>query len=196
MLSNKSSRMSIQLNDTVVFLVVTSVLSPAVLLAVACFLFATRIILVIWRSIQHPLYEDVDPADMQPMEAAARQKKALRWSARYLNMGRYYVSDDICWQHILSCVYGRSINLYLINYKMHCSIICTKVGTIIWYKLKTDFLIFYGPFMMVKKTEIRKLIENSKNPFEDFLLFYDSIACLTPLSWLLYCSCVEYKWNM
>ncbi|KAK0132680.1 hypothetical protein N1851_032444 [Merluccius polli] len=50
----------------------------AVLLAAACVMFVTRMIVVIWRSIKHPIYEDVNPDAMQPMEVAAKQKKALR----------------------------------------------------------------------------------------------------------------------
>nr|XP_020501909.1 uncharacterized protein LOC109993318 [Labrus bergylta]XP_020501917.1 uncharacterized protein LOC109993318 [Labrus bergylta] len=49
-----------------------------VLLALACVLFAFRIVLVIWRTIKQPLYEDASPEAMQPMERAGKQKKILR----------------------------------------------------------------------------------------------------------------------
>ncbi|KAM4606671.1 uncharacterized protein ACJ7VT_016839 [Polymixia lowei] len=47
----------------------------AVLLALACALFVTRVVLVIWRHIKQPLYKDVSPEAMSPMEIAQRQKK-------------------------------------------------------------------------------------------------------------------------
>lgn len=47
----------------------------AVLLALACVLFAVRIILVVWRHIKQPLYEDSSFVDMEPMEIAQKQKK-------------------------------------------------------------------------------------------------------------------------
>ncbi|KAM9713088.1 uncharacterized protein ACNS7B_023405 [Menidia menidia] len=47
----------------------------AVLLAVACVLFAVRMILVIWRHFKQPLYEDVDPEAMEVMSIAKKQKK-------------------------------------------------------------------------------------------------------------------------
>ncbi|MEQ2288318.1 hypothetical protein AMECASPLE_021435 [Ameca splendens] len=42
----------------------------AALLGVACFLFVTRILLVTWRQVKNPLYKDVNPDDMSPMEIA------------------------------------------------------------------------------------------------------------------------------
>ncbi|XP_071769882.1 uncharacterized protein LOC139923080 [Centroberyx gerrardi] len=47
----------------------------AVLLALACALFVMRIVLVVWRHIKQPLYEDAGPEAMLPMEIAAKQKK-------------------------------------------------------------------------------------------------------------------------
>ncbi|KAM3593550.1 uncharacterized protein V6R79_015133 [Siganus canaliculatus] len=47
----------------------------AVLLALACALFVIRILLVIWRHVKHPLYEDVSPEDLEPNEIAEKQKK-------------------------------------------------------------------------------------------------------------------------
>lgn len=47
----------------------------AVLLALASVLFVVRILLVIWRHIKQPLYEDVSPEAMEPMEIAEKQKK-------------------------------------------------------------------------------------------------------------------------
>lgn len=46
-----------------------------VLLAIACVTFAIRIGLVIWRHIKHPLYRDVNPEAMEPMEISEKQKK-------------------------------------------------------------------------------------------------------------------------
>ncbi|XP_075994137.1 uncharacterized protein LOC142988768 [Genypterus blacodes] len=45
------------------------------LLAVASLLFVARIFLVIWRHIKLPLYKDVNPDALEPMETAAKQKK-------------------------------------------------------------------------------------------------------------------------
>ncbi|MED6239208.1 hypothetical protein ATANTOWER_003430 [Ataeniobius toweri] len=50
----------------------------AALLGVACFLFVTRILLVTWRQVKNPLYKDVNPDDMSPMEIAEKQKKMFR----------------------------------------------------------------------------------------------------------------------
>ncbi|AWP20610.1 Hypothetical protein SMAX5B_001879 [Scophthalmus maximus] len=47
----------------------------AVLLAMASALFAVRIVLVVWRHFKQPLYEDVSPELMEPMEIAEKQKK-------------------------------------------------------------------------------------------------------------------------
>ncbi|XP_041670689.1 uncharacterized protein LOC121527730 isoform X1 [Cheilinus undulatus] len=49
-----------------------------VLLALACVLFVLRIIIVIWRTIKDPLYEDVSPEAMEPMGIAEKQKKIFR----------------------------------------------------------------------------------------------------------------------
>ncbi|XP_038149570.1 uncharacterized protein LOC119788947 [Cyprinodon tularosa] len=50
----------------------------AALLGVACFLFVTRILLVSWRQIKKPLYKDVNPDDMSPMEIAEKQNRFLK----------------------------------------------------------------------------------------------------------------------
>ncbi|XP_041824760.1 uncharacterized protein si:ch211-161h7.5 [Melanotaenia boesemani] len=50
----------------------------AVLLAVACVLFVIRIILVVWRHIKQPLYEDISPEAMEVIEIAEKQKKIFR----------------------------------------------------------------------------------------------------------------------
>lgn len=50
----------------------------AVLLAVACVVFATRVLLVTWRQIKKPLYRDADPDDMSPMEIAEKQKTIFK----------------------------------------------------------------------------------------------------------------------
>ncbi|XP_028289338.1 uncharacterized protein LOC114453585 [Parambassis ranga] len=47
----------------------------AVLLALASVLFVTRLILVLWRHVKQPLYEDASPAAMEPREIAQKQKK-------------------------------------------------------------------------------------------------------------------------
>ncbi|XP_070842771.1 uncharacterized protein [Chaetodon trifascialis] len=47
----------------------------AVLLAIACALFAVRIFLVIWRHFNSPLYSDVSPEALEPMQIAVKQKK-------------------------------------------------------------------------------------------------------------------------
>lgn len=54
--------------------VINPILS-AVLLALASVMFVVRIVLVIWRHIKEPLYEDVSPEVMEPMEIAEKQKK-------------------------------------------------------------------------------------------------------------------------
>ncbi|KAM8731005.1 uncharacterized protein AB9X84_025590 [Acanthopagrus schlegelii] len=46
-----------------------------VLLALACALFAIRIVLVVWRHIKQPLYADISPDAMEPKEIAKKQKK-------------------------------------------------------------------------------------------------------------------------
>ncbi|CAK6972891.1 uncharacterized protein LOC121888488 [Scomber scombrus] len=48
------------------------------LLASACVLCATRIVLVIWKHIKKPLYEDVSPEVMTPMEIAEKQRKIFK----------------------------------------------------------------------------------------------------------------------
>ncbi|MEQ2252088.1 hypothetical protein ILYODFUR_018139 [Ilyodon furcidens] len=50
----------------------------AALLGVVCFLFVTRILLVTWRQVKNPLYKEVNPDDMSPMEIAEKQKKMFR----------------------------------------------------------------------------------------------------------------------
>ncbi|KAM6900672.1 uncharacterized protein FYW49_017188 [Xenentodon cancila] len=50
----------------------------AALLSIACVLFATRVLLVTWRQIKKPLYRDVNPDDMSPMEIADNQKKIFK----------------------------------------------------------------------------------------------------------------------
>nr|XP_023011269.2 uncharacterized protein LOC111501677 [Maylandia zebra] len=50
----------------------------AALLGVACALCATRICLVIWRQMKKPLYEDVNPDKMSPMEILEKQKKIFK----------------------------------------------------------------------------------------------------------------------
>ncbi|XP_034562760.1 uncharacterized protein LOC117829253 [Notolabrus celidotus] len=49
-----------------------------VLLSLACVLFALRIIIVIWRHIKQPLYEDASSEAMEPTEIAEKQKKIFR----------------------------------------------------------------------------------------------------------------------
>ncbi|XP_070784656.1 uncharacterized protein [Enoplosus armatus] len=48
------------------------------LLAVACVLFVARVLLVIWKHIKKPLYKDVDPEVMSPMEIAENQKTIFK----------------------------------------------------------------------------------------------------------------------
>ncbi|XP_012735598.2 uncharacterized protein LOC105938417 [Fundulus heteroclitus] len=50
----------------------------AALLGIACFLFVARILLFTWRQIKMPLYKDVNPDDMSPMDIAEKQKKMFR----------------------------------------------------------------------------------------------------------------------
>nr|XP_046227984.1 uncharacterized protein si:ch211-161h7.5 [Scatophagus argus] len=50
----------------------------AALLAAACALFVARVVLVIWRNIKNPLYKDVSPEVMTPMEIAKEQKKIFK----------------------------------------------------------------------------------------------------------------------
>ncbi|XP_028290537.1 uncharacterized protein LOC114454343 [Gouania willdenowi] len=50
----------------------------AALLAVACVLCASRVVLVIWRQMIQPIFKDVDPDDMVPMEIAERQKTIFK----------------------------------------------------------------------------------------------------------------------
>ncbi|XP_023122084.1 uncharacterized protein LOC111565976 [Amphiprion ocellaris] len=50
----------------------------AVLLSLSCVLFVIRLILVMWRHVKQPLYEDVDPEAMEPKEIAKKQKKIFR----------------------------------------------------------------------------------------------------------------------
>lgn len=49
-----------------------------VLLSLACVLFVTRVVLVIWRHIKQPLYKDVNPEAMEPMDISEKQKKLFR----------------------------------------------------------------------------------------------------------------------
>ncbi|XP_004081121.1 uncharacterized protein LOC101165601 [Oryzias latipes] len=44
------------------------------LLGISCLLFAVRLLLVAWRQVKKPLYRDVDPDVMTPMEIAEKQK--------------------------------------------------------------------------------------------------------------------------
>lgn len=46
-----------------------------VLLALACVLFVTRVMLVIWRHIRQPVYQDANPEATEPEEIA--KKKTL-----------------------------------------------------------------------------------------------------------------------
>ncbi|XP_022065400.2 uncharacterized protein LOC110961910 [Acanthochromis polyacanthus] len=46
----------------------------AALLAIACVLFAARILLVVWRQKKRPFYRDVNPDAMSPMEIAEKLK--------------------------------------------------------------------------------------------------------------------------
>ncbi|AWP20611.1 Hypothetical protein SMAX5B_001584 [Scophthalmus maximus] len=48
------------------------------LLAIACALFVGRVFLVIWRQIKYPLYEDVNPEAMSPMDIAEMQRKIFK----------------------------------------------------------------------------------------------------------------------
>lgn len=50
----------------------------AALLAAGCVLCVSQILLVIWRHIKKPLYEDADPDDMSPIEIADKQKKIFK----------------------------------------------------------------------------------------------------------------------
>ena len=50
----------------------------AVLLAFACVLFFIRMILVVWRNIKQPLYEDLSPDAMEVIAIAEKQKKMFR----------------------------------------------------------------------------------------------------------------------
>ncbi|KAG8009478.1 hypothetical protein GBF38_017786 [Nibea albiflora] len=50
----------------------------AALLAVACTLFVSRVVLVIWKHVKKPFFKDVSPDDMSPMEIAANQKKIFK----------------------------------------------------------------------------------------------------------------------
>ncbi|XP_010751314.2 uncharacterized protein LOC104936915 [Larimichthys crocea] len=47
-------------------------------LAVACTLFVSRVVLVIWKHVKKPFFKDVNPDDMSPMETAANQKKIFK----------------------------------------------------------------------------------------------------------------------
>lgn len=48
------------------------------LLAVGCALFVGRIVLVIWKNIKSPLYADISPELMSPMEIAEKQKRIFK----------------------------------------------------------------------------------------------------------------------
>ncbi|XP_074550162.1 uncharacterized protein LOC141807844 [Halichoeres trimaculatus] len=48
------------------------------LLSLACVLFALRIVIVIWRHIKQPLYQDASPEAMEPVEIAGKQTKIFR----------------------------------------------------------------------------------------------------------------------
>ncbi|XP_076577706.1 uncharacterized protein LOC143314527 [Chaetodon auriga] len=50
----------------------------AALLAAACALFVARVVLFIWRNIKKPLYKDVSPELLSPMEIAEKQKKIFK----------------------------------------------------------------------------------------------------------------------
>lgn len=50
-----------------------------VLLALASVLFVIRIILVVWRHIKQPLYEDVGSEALEVLEIAVEQRKIFRW---------------------------------------------------------------------------------------------------------------------
>lgn len=50
----------------------------AALLGVGCFLFVSRIALVVWRHRKYPLYRDPEAEDMSPMEIAKKQKKIFK----------------------------------------------------------------------------------------------------------------------
>ncbi|XP_008295694.1 uncharacterized protein LOC103368925 [Stegastes partitus] len=50
----------------------------AALLAVACVLFAARILLVVWRQIKSPFYRGVNPDATSPLEIAERQKTVFK----------------------------------------------------------------------------------------------------------------------
>ncbi|KAJ0022910.1 hypothetical protein NQD34_015044, partial [Periophthalmus magnuspinnatus] len=47
----------------------------AALLGVGCCLCVTRVGLVVWRHLKHPLYKNADEEDMSPMEIAKKQKR-------------------------------------------------------------------------------------------------------------------------
>ncbi|XP_061778419.1 uncharacterized protein LOC133569815 [Nerophis ophidion] len=49
-----------------------------VLLAAASLMFSVRLVLVFWRHCKQPLYDNISPEAMEPMEAAQHQRKALR----------------------------------------------------------------------------------------------------------------------
>ncbi|XP_060950211.1 uncharacterized protein LOC133027194 [Limanda limanda] len=48
------------------------------LLAVACVFFVTRVGLFVWKQIKNPLYKDVNPEAMCPMEIAGKQKTIFK----------------------------------------------------------------------------------------------------------------------
>ncbi|XP_029935815.1 uncharacterized protein LOC115379233 [Myripristis murdjan] len=48
------------------------------LLALACVLFVCRIVLVVWRHMNQPLYSDASPEAMSPMEVAEKQRKIFQ----------------------------------------------------------------------------------------------------------------------
>ncbi|XP_070842770.1 uncharacterized protein [Chaetodon trifascialis] len=50
----------------------------AALLAAACALFVARVVLLTWRNIRKPLYKDVSPELLSPMEIAEKQKKIFK----------------------------------------------------------------------------------------------------------------------
>ncbi|XP_070709374.1 uncharacterized protein [Pempheris klunzingeri] len=50
----------------------------AALLAIACVLCAARVVMVMWKCITKPVYNDVSPEVMSPMEIAEKQKKIFK----------------------------------------------------------------------------------------------------------------------
>lgn len=83
-------------------LTLPSAVPPAVvsLLAIACALFVGRVFLVIWRQIKYPLYEDVNPEAMSPMDIAEMQRKIFKWAM----LTEYFSGTVLCvWIQCGSC---------------------------------------------------------------------------------------------